>query len=148
MLLVPLLSVISLAVAAPQATTTAAIPACALSCTTTAATQSSCGGISNITCLCTNESFQAAVYNCYVSTCGNDLAAAIAYGAAVCQQNGNPIDTTAIPTGATATAATSSHASSTSTGAPAATQSGGSGAATLKVGGVLGLLAAGLFALM
>ncbi|GAA5904863.1 hypothetical protein JCM5296_005093 [Sporobolomyces johnsonii] len=87
---------------AAAAASTSAIPQCALTCTLSSLNGTACEqyGVSNLTCICTSPQFQLAFYQCQTSTCSStDLQAAEAYGAQVCQQNGTPINITAIPSG-------------------------------------------------
>ncbi|BGP19649.1 hypothetical protein JCM10213_000106 [Rhodosporidiobolus nylandii] len=102
---------------------TAAIPSCALSCTLSSLSGTPCEsyGVSNLTCICTSTQFQLAFYNCQQTTCAPaDLAAAEAYGAQACEQNGTPIDIQAVPSGF------SSSASASTAGSPTANQTSSS----------------------
>ncbi|KAK9899177.1 hypothetical protein P389DRAFT_45098 [Cystobasidium minutum MCA 4210] len=95
-------------------------------CTLQLAGSSACGGVSNVTCLCTNTDFQRNVYQCYINTCtGDDLQSAIAYGAQQCSAVGVTLDTTAVPSGITgiSTSAGAASSSAASSGSSAASSS-------------------------
>ncbi|GAA5826773.1 hypothetical protein JCM11251_002889 [Rhodosporidiobolus azoricus] len=90
---------------------TAALPSCALQCTLSSLTGTSCEqyGVSNITCICTDNQFQVAYYTCQTQSCSTqDLSAAEQYGAQICEQNGTPINIDETPSGYTGAPSTAS----------------------------------------
>lgn len=111
--------------ASAAASAAAIIPSCALTCTIQNAGSSTCGGIANVTCLCSDDAFQASVFNCYTAECSeSELQSAIQYGYGICQTVGITLETTAIPSGATATRATGGNSTASSTASSSATSSG------------------------
>ncbi|GAA6049146.1 hypothetical protein JCM3770_003277 [Rhodotorula araucariae] len=104
--------------ASPPAST-AAIPACALTCVLSSLPNTPCAqfGVGNITCICTSSEFQLAYFKCQQSTCSeSDLNAAEQYGAQTCKSNGTPININTTPSGFSSSAAAST-ANQTSAGA-------------------------------
>ncbi|SCV68408.1 BQ2448_529 [Microbotryum intermedium] len=131
------------------------LPACALNCAISSLSGSGCA-TANVTCVCTDTTYQLQFYNCQTKACNaTDLQAALAFGAKNCAANGTPINTSAVPSGAsttaagvaqtgTATASRPATAATTSAAAAAATTTRASGASSLVAqtfGGLLALAA-------
>ncbi|SGY35086.1 BQ5605_C002g01725 [Microbotryum silenes-dioicae] len=54
----------------------------------------------NVTCVCTDSTYQLQFYNCQTKACNaTDLQAALAFGAKTCAANGTPINTAVVPSG-------------------------------------------------
>ncbi|KDE09706.1 hypothetical protein MVLG_00109 [Microbotryum lychnidis-dioicae p1A1 Lamole] len=128
------------------------LPACALICAISSLSGSGCA-TANVTCVCTDSTYQLQFYNCQTKACNaTDLQAALAFGAKTCAANGTPINTAVVPSGAsttaagasqtgTATSARTATAAATSAAAAAATTAKASGASSLVVQTLCGLLA-------
>ncbi|SCZ88966.1 BZ3500_MvSof-1268-A1-R1_Chr1-1g00860 [Microbotryum saponariae] len=128
------------------------LPACALICALSSLSGSGCA-TANVTCVCTDSTYQLQFYNCQTKTCNaTDLQAAFAFGAKTCAANGTPINTGVVPSGAsttaagpsqtgTATSARTATAVATSAAAAAATTTKASGAGSLVAQTLGGLLA-------
>ncbi|KAK4058043.1 hypothetical protein OIO90_000782 [Microbotryomycetes sp. JL221] len=122
----------------PDAST---LPGCAITCTLSSLPGTACAqyGVSNTTCICTDQQFQLSFYECQSQTCSQEeLQQALAFGASTCEANGTPINTAAVPSGFSSGAAPSASASASASGSGSASRSmsmsGGMSSATGAAG--------------
>ncbi|KAK4054897.1 hypothetical protein OIV83_000821 [Microbotryomycetes sp. JL201] len=82
------------------------LPGCAITCTLSSLPGTACAqyGVSNTTCICTDQQFQLAT----------ELQAALAFGAQTCSANGTPINTSVTPSGCAASGSAPSASAPTS----------------------------------
>ncbi|KAM0793238.1 hypothetical protein ACM66B_000702 [Microbotryomycetes sp. NB124-2] len=102
------------------------LPGCAITCTLTSLPGTPCAqyGVSNTTCICTDQQFQLAFYECQSRTCSqSELQAALQFGAQTCSANGTPINTSVAPSGFSSSAVGSATASGSSAAASSASRS-------------------------
>ncbi|KAG0148837.1 hypothetical protein CROQUDRAFT_60161 [Cronartium quercuum f. sp. fusiforme G11] len=65
------------------------IPSCAMSCLSDGAAQSTCGGMSHVSCLCTNSDFQSFLSACLQKSCdASTTSAASTYTRSLCASVG------------------------------------------------------------
>ncbi|KAF8578494.1 hypothetical protein K439DRAFT_1663715 [Ramaria rubella] len=107
------------------------VPPCVLNCTTIAATQAGCGSVTNVTCVCSSQPFQAASLACLQSNCSpSDQTAAVALEDSICGANATASSPAGGPssTGSEASTPASSGVSTpASSGVSTAASSGASG---------------------
>ncbi|KAF8484252.1 hypothetical protein JB92DRAFT_3101636 [Gautieria morchelliformis] len=111
--------------AAALPTSISQVPPCVLNCTTTAATQAGCSGITDLTCVCTSSKFQTAALSCLQASCSaSDQASATGLQSTLCAS----VNASAGSGSASAAASATSPASASATQSSAASGPGSASA--------------------
>ncbi|KAF8484250.1 hypothetical protein JB92DRAFT_2837035 [Gautieria morchelliformis] len=114
--------------AAALPTSLGQIPPCILNCTTTAATQAGCSGITDLTCVCTSSKFQTAALSCLQASCSaSDQASATGLQSTLCASVSASAGSGSASAAASATSPAASASATHSSAASGLTMSFGTG---------------------